>query len=248
MAKRVGVILSGCGHRDGTDVSQAMITLLALDRAGAEIICAAPDQPQSVVANHRTGEMAPAKPPRRNVLTEAARITRGAVRSLADLGDRDIDALILPGGEGVALALSSYSEKGELCEVHPDVARLLRALLAAHKPIGLIDLAPVLAARILGPVAGVRVTLGPRGTLPAKHAAVMGADVRPCPVDDIVVDQKARVVSTPAHMYEDATLRQVALGIEKLVRSVVALAQDRAPRLAPPAVTAPRASAAPPPK
>ena len=97
MAKRVGIILSGCGQRDGTDVAEAMITLLALDRAGAEIVCAAPDQPQAVLANHVTGEAAPAKPPKRNALVEAARLARGAIRNLAALGDRDIDALIIPG-------------------------------------------------------------------------------------------------------------------------------------------------------
>jgi enhancing lycopene biosynthesis protein 2 len=247
MAKRVGVILSGCGHRDGTDIGGAMITLLALDRVGAEIICAAPDQPQAVVANHRSGEVAAnSKPPKRNALTESGRITRATVRNLAELGDRDIDALILPGGDGVAQNLSNYAEKGELCEVNPDVARLLRAMLAAHKPIGLICLAPVLAARILGPVAGVRITLGPRGTHAGKHAAVMGADVRPCPVDDIVLDQKSRVVSTPAYMYEDATLRQVALGIDKMVRAVIAMTQDRAPRPIP--IPLPRTTAPPPPK
>jgi enhancing lycopene biosynthesis protein 2 len=235
MAKRVGVILSGCGHRDGSDVAEAMLTLIALDRAGAQAICAAPDQAQSVVVDHRSGEIVAAKTAKRNVLAEVSRITRGAIRTIAELGDRDIDALIFPGGEGVGQSLSSYAVKGELCEVHPDVARLLRAMLATHKPIGLIGLAPVLAARILGPVAGVRLTLGPRGTPAAKHAAVMGADVRPGPVDDVVIDQKSRVVSTPGHMYEDASLRQVALGIEKLVRTVVGMAQDRAPKPAVPA-------------
>jgi enhancing lycopene biosynthesis protein 2 len=62
----------------------------------------------------------------------------------------------------------------------------------------------------------------------------MGADLRPCPVDDVVIDQKARVISTPAYMYDDASLRQVALGIEKLVRTVLGMAQDRAPRPIPP--------------
>jgi enhancing lycopene biosynthesis protein 2 len=228
MAKRVGVLLSGCGHRDGTEISEAMVTMLALERAGAEVVCAAPDHPQLKVIDHRGGEVVNAKP-RRNVLAEASRIARGRVRRLAELSDRDIDALILPGGEGVAQNLSTYDEKGELCEVHPDVARLLRAMLTSHKPIGLISLSPILAARILGPVAGVRLTLGPRGSQPAKHAAVMGADVRPCPVDDVVVDQKSRVFSTPAYMYEDARLSQVAVGIEKLVRGLLAMTHDRAP-------------------
>src|SRR5581483_10056117 len=108
-----------------------------------------PDQPQSIVANHVSGEVTPAKPPKRAVLAEAARLTHGPVVSVATLGDRDLDALIIPGGQGVGYNLSSYAEKGELCEVHPDVARLLRAMLAAHKPIGVCSLAAILAARVL---------------------------------------------------------------------------------------------------
>ncbi len=234
MAKRVGVILAGCGHRDGSDVAEVTIALLALDRMGADVVCAAPDQPQAVVANHATGEVTPAKPPKRAVLVEAARLTRGPVVSLATLSDRDLDALIIPGGQGVGYTLSSYAEKGELCEVHPDVARLLRAMLSAHKPIGVCSLAAILVARVLGPVAGVRLTLGSKHPPAAKHAAVMGADVRPCTVDDVVVDQKARVISTPASIYDDASLRQIALGIDKLVRTVVGLARDRSPRPIPP--------------
>ncbi|HET6284469.1 MAG TPA: isoprenoid biosynthesis glyoxalase ElbB [Polyangia bacterium] len=220
MAKRVGVVLSGCGHRDGTEISEAVLALAALDRAGAEIICAAPDVAAAVIVNHQTGEVTAAKP-KRSVLVEAARICRGKIRPLASLDIRDVDALLFPGGEGVGQNLSNWAEKGEICDVNADVARLLRASLGAHKPMGFICLAPILAARILGPVSGVRITLGPRGTTAAKHAAVMGADVRPCPVDDILVDQKSRVVSTPAYMYEDARLGQVAFAVEKLVRQLM---------------------------
>jgi enhancing lycopene biosynthesis protein 2 len=80
----------------------------------------------------------------------------------------------------------------------------------------------------------VRLTLGSKHPPAAKHAAVMGADVRPCALDDVVVDQKARVISTPASMYDDAPLRQIALGMEKLVRTVVGLARDRSPHPIPP--------------
>jgi enhancing lycopene biosynthesis protein 2 len=227
MARRVGVILSGCGHRDGAEISEAVFAMAALDRAGAEVMCFAPDVAQAVIANHLTGDATAAAkpkrgvPPERSVLAEAARIARGKIRPLAQLDAREVDALLFPGGEGVGQTLSNWAEKGEICDVDPDVARLLRACLAARKPMGFICLAPILAARVLGPVAGVRVTLGPRGTTAAKHAAVMGADVRPCPVDDILIDQKSRVVSTPAFMYDDARLSQVSAAIEKLVRTLL---------------------------
>ncbi len=225
MAKRVGVILSGCGALDGSEVREAVLTLLSVERAGAEIVCAAPDAEQSHVVDHLAGTPVPGHP--RRVLAEAARIARGKIRPLSALDIDDVDALIFPGGQGVATVLSTYALRGELCEVHPDVVRLLKGALSSHCPIGLICLAPILAARVLGPVAGVRLTLGARGTAPAKHAAVMGADVRPCPVQELVIDQKARVVSTPAYMYDDATLPQVAAAIDKLARTVLSMARDR---------------------
>ena len=43
MAKRVGVVLSGCGVYDGAEIHESTITLLALDQANAEIIGIAPN-------------------------------------------------------------------------------------------------------------------------------------------------------------------------------------------------------------
>jgi enhancing lycopene biosynthesis protein 2 len=95
--------------------------------------------------------------------------------------------------------------------------------------MGFIGLSALLAARVLGPVAGARVTLGSKGTPPAKHAAIMGADVRPCTADDVIADQKARIYSTPGFLVEGARLPSVARSIDRLVRSVVAGARDRQP-------------------
>jgi enhancing lycopene biosynthesis protein 2 len=243
MPKRVGVVLSGCGAQDGSEVREAVLALLSIERSGAESLCLAPDLSQARVIDHRTGN--PDGPARR-VLAEAARIARGNVLDLASVTLDDVDALIFPGGNGVTTVLSSYADKGVVCDVHPDVVRLLKAHLSSRRPTGFICLAPILAARVLGPAAGVRLTLGPRGTVAAKHAAVMGADVRPCPVRDIVVDDKARVVSTPGYMYDDASLPDVAVGIDKLVRAVLSLAKDRRPRPAPaPEAVATEAPAAP---
>ena len=229
MAKCVGVVLSGCGSGDGSEVREAVLTLLSLERGGAEPVCLAPDFTQARVVDHLSGKLDPGASPRR-VPAEAARIARGQLRDIASVRDNELDALIFPGGQGVATVLSNYADKGVVCNVHPDVERLLKAMLARRRPMGFLCMAPILAARVLGPVAGVRITFGPRACEEAKHAAVMGADVRPCPVRDIVVDQKISVVSTPAYMYDDARLADVAVGIDKAVRMVLSLARDRRPR------------------
>jgi enhancing lycopene biosynthesis protein 2 len=229
MATRVGVVLSGCGASDGSEIQEAVLTLYWIERAGGRAVCMAPDVLQPRVFDHLTkAPDAEARP--RRVLAEAARIARGQVSDIAQVRDTDIDALVFPGGLGVATALSNYAEKGVVCEVHPEVSRLLKAMLQRRRPMGFICMAPILAARVLGPAAGVRITFGTKACEEAKHAAIMGADVRPCPLREILVDQKNRVVSTPAYMYEEARLSDVGFVIERLVRQVVALARDRQPR------------------
>ncbi len=219
MAKRVGVVLSGCGWGDGSDAAEAMLALYFAERAGAEIICAAPDRDQRTVVDHLSGGIVDKAT--RNARVEAARLSGGAVLPLGELSPNRIDALLVPGGGGAGTTLSDYADKHELCTVDPDLVKLLRALLPAHKPMGFIGLSALLAARVLGPVAGVRVTLGPKGTALAKHAAVMGADVRPATVDDVISDQKARVHTTPGFLAEEPKLPAVAKAIDQLVRLVL---------------------------
>jgi len=62
----------------------------------------------------------------------------------------------------------------------------------------------------------------------------MGADVRPCAPEDVIVDQKARVYTTPGFLTEGANLPGVARAVDKLVRAVVGNARDRAPAPAQP--------------
>jgi enhancing lycopene biosynthesis protein 2 len=236
MAKRVGVILSGCGHRDGSDVAETMLAFLMLDRAGAKVVCAAPDREQREVVDHLkdVAEAAIVSPSAeavsttpRNARAEAARLAPGEVLPLSTFDPNRLEALFIPSGRGVATLLSDYAEKGALCAVDPDLARIMKALLASKKPMGFVGLAAVLAARVLGPVAGVRVTLGSKAGVAAKHAAVMGADVRPGAIDDVIADERNRVYSTPGLEAEGARLAQVAKAIEKLSRALTSGAGNR---------------------
>jgi enhancing lycopene biosynthesis protein 2 len=230
MAKRVGIILAGCGHRDGTDVAETMLAFLMLDRAGAKVVCAAPDREQREVVDHlRDAASAAIETPTatdtehgpRNARVEAARLAPGEVLPLSALDPNRLEGLLVPSGRGVATLLSDYADKGALCAVDPDLARVMKALLAARKPMGFLGLAAVLAARVLGPVAGVRLTLGSKAGVAAKHAAVMGADVRPGAIDDVIADERNRVFSTPGLEAEGARLAQVAKAVEKLSRALV---------------------------
>jgi enhancing lycopene biosynthesis protein 2 len=206
--KPIAVILSGCGREDGSDPAETLFTLLVLERAGARPICAAPAR----------------------VLPDVARLVGRAVVPLDQLDPRKVQGLVIPGGGGTSTVLSDYTTKHELCTVDPSLSAVMRALLAARRPMGFMGSAALLAARVLGPVAGVRLTLGAKGTAAAKHAAVMGADVRPGTADDVVFDPKARVASTPGLRAPpppvnggapELTLPAVMRSVDRLVRLVV---------------------------
>ena len=215
---RIGVLLSGCGVFDGAEIHESVLTMLALDRAGAEIICMAPNVEQHHVINHLTQEEMGEK---RNVLVESARIARGEIKDLKEVRGADLDGLILPGGFGAAKNLSDFAFKGAGSTVNPEVKRILEEMSAANKPIGAICISPAPLAKALADKAP-EVTIG-SDQATAEAIEAMGGQHKTCSVDMIHVDAGNNIVSTPAYMLGPG-IKQVAVGIEKLVNKVVELA------------------------
>lgn len=217
MAK-IGVLLSGCGVYDGSEIHEAVLTLLALDRSGAEIICMAPDIDQYHVINHITQEVAEEK---RNVLVESARIARGEIKDLKDVNASDLDGLIIPGGFGAAKNLSDFAVKGPEAVVFPEVKRLLNEMVESKKPIGAICIAPATLTKALSNK-NPEVTIG-NDQATASAIEAMGGRHKTCTVDMIHFDDRNKIVTTPAYMLGPG-IKDVALGIEKLVDRILELA------------------------
>lgn len=218
MGKSVAVVLAGCGVYDGSEIHEAVLTLLALDRAGASYQCFAPDIPQLHVINHATGNVAEGET--RNVLVEAARIARGDIKDLAQANAADFDALLVPGGFGAAKNLSDFALKGSAMTVQPDFLRFAQAMHKAGKPIGLICISPTMAAAIFG--AGVECTIGNDAEFSAAIEAMGGRHIE-CTVTKAVVDERNKLVTTPAYMLGQR-IGEVADGIGECVSSVLAMA------------------------
>ncbi len=215
--KKVGVVLSGCGVRDGSEIHEAVFALLAIDRHGAEAICMAPDAdfPET---NHLTMQESGAT---RNALLEGARIARGKIRNIKDVKASDLDAIVFPGGFGAAKNLCDFAIKGAGASAHPEVARLLKEVAAAGKPIGAICIAPALIATVLGKDKAPTLTIGnDSGT--ASEIEKTGAKHQNCEVTDFVVDVKNKIVSTPAYMLA-TNISQVCEGIDKCVATVIGM-------------------------
>ncbi|MBV1884375.1 MAG: isoprenoid biosynthesis glyoxalase ElbB [Pseudomonadales bacterium] len=213
MAK-IALILSGCGVYDGSEIYETTLTLLALDRLGAEVQCMAPNVEQANVINHLTGnEMTHS----RNVLVESARLARGEIIDLGEANPENYDGVIVPGGFGVAKNLSDYALAGARMKISEKVVNFVTAIHRAKKPVGLICIAPTLAPKLFE--GGVRCTVGD-DKLTATAINTMGGIHENCTADEIVVDEKRLVVSTPAYMIGER-ISEVAEGIEKLVDEVL---------------------------
>ena len=211
--KKAGVLLAGCGYLDGSEIHEAVLTLLYLDQAGVEAVCMAPNIPQAHVIDHQFGSEASDE---RNVLTEAARIARGEILDLSEVDPDQLDALVIPGGFGVAKNLCTFAFDGTEMSVREDVARLVQNIHGAGKPIGAWCIAPALIAKLLP---GTTLTIGDDADT-AGAMESLGAKHQPCTVGNVIVDGDRRIVTTPAYML-GPWIADIAKGIEEGVQQLV---------------------------
>ena len=214
---KIGVILSGCGVFDGSEIHETVLALLAIDKLGAKAVCLAPDKDQFDVVDHATGQAAAE---RRSVRVESARMARGEVMGLGQALASEVDAVILPGGYGAAKNLTTFARDGAACRVDPDLARFLEGVHAAGKPIGAACIAPVVLARLFGKESPELTIGGDAATAEALEA--MGARHRRAGPMEVVVDGRLRLATTPAYMLA-RSIKEVAEGMQKLVEAVCAL-------------------------
>lgn len=215
--KTIAVILSGCGVFDGSEIHESVLSLLALDRAGARYQCFAPNHNQHHVIDHITGSD---QQTARNMLSEAARIARGDIKPLSELVVSEFDAVLVPGGFGAAKNLCNFAFTGSAMTVLPEWLTVAKQFASQSKPAGYICIAPVMMPAIYG--AGIKLTIGNDAETAAAVTAMGGVHVD-CSVTEIVVDHAHKALSTPAYMLAQS-ISEAAIGIDKLVQQLLAMA------------------------
>ena len=197
--RKIAVVLSGCGHKEGTEITEAVSTFICLSELGVKYQCFAPE----------------------NLMQDSAKISRGEISDIKNLKTSDFDAVIFPGGFGAATKLSDWAEKGAKCTVQPEVERVIREFNDQDKPIGAICIAPTLVARVLGSK-NINLTIGNDAATVAEIQKT-GAQHANCPVNDYISDRDHKILTTPAYMY-DAQPNEVFTGIRKMIRELVEMA------------------------
>lgn len=211
--KKFAVILNGCGHLDGSEIHEAVMTLLAIDKNECEYTIFAPNQDQYHVMNHLTREPMEGK---RNMLVEAARIARGNIREIGEYDPNEYDALVLPGGFGVAKNLFTYAFDGVNAKVLDSVRDAIVRTHALKKPIGALCISPVLLSNVLH---NITITVGDdKSTISDVEA--MGATHVITQQTEVISDKKNMIFSTPCYMLS-ASIADIAESAENLIESIL---------------------------
>ena len=201
--KKIAVILSGCGNRDGSELQESLSLLLAIDRRGWQYQCFAPEGFFEVVPHidveetEEEGTLLDME--QRDIFVESARIARGDLLPLEGYKPVDYDALALPGGMGAARNLSTFAFDGPRMEVVDTVQDAILETYRAGKPIVAMCIAPMVLAKVLGRYE-VELTLGPDNNQASGVAKGFGCKVRACGPTDVCVDTAHKVLTTPAYM------------------------------------------------
>ena len=224
MAHRIGVLLSGNGVYDGSEIHESVFTLLAIDENRGEAVCMAPNIDQHHVVNHISGDEMPEK---RNVLIEAARIARGAISDLAEISVENLDALVIPGGFGAAKNLTKWAFNGPDGEIEPEVKRIISKMVEAGKPIVGICMGPTVIAKALEG-AGSKAHLSVGTTEEAspyeiddirKGLEKAGAVAEMKSINEISIDKVNKIICAPSYMMEGSITdvrNNIKQGIDEL--------------------------------
>lgn len=220
----IGVLLSGSGVYDGSEIHESVFTLLAIDKNGGDSLCFAPDVDQYHVVNHINGEEQNEK---RNVLIESARIARGNISRVEKADTGLLDALVIPGGFGAAKNLNTWAINGPDSDINSEVRKLIIDMLAEGKPVVGLCMGPtVIAKAVEGTGMTIKLTVGTtEEPSPYDIKSIsdgmnkIGAKSQMQSIKGIVYDEENNVITAPCYMME-ASISEVQSNIEQAINKL----------------------------
>ncbi|MGB1104491.1 MAG: isoprenoid biosynthesis glyoxalase ElbB [Crocinitomicaceae bacterium] len=226
---KIGVLLSGCGVYDGTEIQEAVLAMLAIKEADHEYICISVDAEQHHVINHTSGEEMNES---RNMLVESARIARGDIHEMSTIAPADIDAVVMPGGFGAAKNFSSWAFNGPESDIKPAVKLFLVNMINVGKPVCALCVSPVVLAKALeGSSITASMTLGSSAEpspydIKGFHAGIekVGAKSEEAGIKEVHIDRENRIVSAPCYM-QDADILEVRINIQLAIKATIDLCE-----------------------
>lgn len=224
---KIGVLLSGCGVYDGSEIQEAVLAMLTIKELGHDYVCISVDANQHHVIDHTKGEEMNES---RNMLIESSRIARGDIHEIGSVSPADIDAVVIPGGFGAAKNFSKWAFSGPEGEILPQVKLFLVNMVNVGKPVCALCVSPVVIAKAFeGSDIHPSLTLGTDKDaspydIPGFHAGIesVGAESAVKSITEVHVDKENLIVSAPCYMME-ANIVEIRNNIKQAVEATLAL-------------------------
>jgi len=209
--KTVGLLISGIGFNRGTSVWDVSYVLKELERCNAKPIPIAPREgiEKNIPGPRRKSE------PKRNYLNEAKMMVRGEVYYLDQIDSNDLDTLIIPGGRGAVTVFSSLLRDGTETQFLPELRELVISFFFRNKYIASIGYGGALLAVLLRNITEPILTIGEDVEI-IEVLKKMGADVLKVKPDEVILDEKSKIISTPGTS-PNSSLYKACKGIEILI-------------------------------
>lgn len=222
--KKIGLLLSGCGVYDGAEIQESIFAMTAIAEMGWGIVPIGIDKAQHHVVNHIDGSEMPES---RNMLIEAARITRGNIIEISKIEPADLDALVIPGGFGSAKNFTTWAFDGANSSILPEVKLLLVNLINVGKPIVALCVSPVVVAKALQDSSlHATMSLGSTTekspyTIQDFHAGIESIGVKSSEktIKEIEVDKDLRIITAPCYMM-DATILEIRDNVKQAIEAL----------------------------
>ena len=202
---KAAVLLSGCGVYDGSEIHEAVSSLICLKKNNINYNCFSVDIMQKDVIDHQSGNSLESK---RNVMIESSRISRGKIFNLKDLKINDYDFLLVPGGFGVAKNLSTWAYDDINCTINNSVKTIINNFNKSKKPIISLCISTVIIAMVLAKkVKNLTLTIGSENEASdydilkiQSQLSTLNVKVKSCTKSEVCVDKQNRIISAPCYM------------------------------------------------
>jgi enhancing lycopene biosynthesis protein 2 len=220
--KNFGVLLSGCGFYDGSDIWEAVLIHLFLEEKGYNSQFISLNLSSKEVVNHHTQESVFEK---RNIFLESTRIGLDQTKNIEEVDGEEIEGLVIAGGYGVLQNFLETDPPGRILNAQSEVKRFIREIFRRKKPIGGCGLASLLIASSLQDIVNnpLTLTLGNDAKL-SDQLEKLGAIHVIAKLDEAIIDKEHNIVTTPGNLGKHR-IKEVASGIENMILGVLELTQ-----------------------
>ena len=213
MPGKVGILLSGLGYDNGTQVLEVPFIYREIEKNGGAVVCLIPREMAPSAGRGRVIA-------RRNLVEECAPIVRGEVVAVENVDPKRFSGLIIPGGRGAITVLSDIAEAGSDARVLRSVQDFIIGMHVRKKPIGTFGYGGALVAIALKRAADEPIiTLGEDAALTASLSSLGIAPVNVGP-QDVIFDPDNRLFSA-AGICLGSSINKGSDGVERLTQALM---------------------------